>query len=588
MAKFVITTLGELAANVAEEGGPAIKIVGFKIGSDYSTPATTMDDGPVGTVLYEGVPTEIRQLAGGTAVRIEIPSEVGPFEFGEITLHLADGTIYARCSLGKPQQKLSAAISGTPNVFRYWALLKLSQAPALFSIQTSSQNQLMEVDSFNTLGTPTSLLSSPNAVIVNELTPDGEDVLVWKVSDTRWAIAKYMVVGQAVATSDSSSTALVANFFEPLSSNSQNTFLLQDAQGNIRGVQALSGGTASLTSALPYTPDYGQVFDVYRAEFPGFVVPEVNGVEYNRLAALLNEFSGAPTGDTPDSAYGFGQDPLPLITDPQSVPSSVEWATLIERANEYGNLLGLPGLIGDSAFDSHWNLAFIQRTREYNQLSSLVESIVSSRLAVPHENTTLMDHLTKTRTTPWTDISLEANVVFASEDDMRSFFNSGGWLGFRADVTPDNYVQAVQEVVFTQLGYICLGSKSAYSNGPVNIEYKHGDGDLTDPGNAGFYGLTDSYRRVFQHRFPSGCGGGQERTSGIISLIVYAKRVSGTNLRLKMQIIDTSGTAFSNYSSGGTLILDGVVASGVPDGGLVYSPEIARPTITLVGSGTQW
>ena len=588
MAKFIVTTLGHAAANIAEQGGPTIKIAYFRIGSDYATPAESTDDGLKGVTLYEGVPNSFTIENNAVAIRLEIPAAVGPFEFGEIGLYLADGTMYARCSFGKPQQKLSSVISGMPNVWRFKAILKLAQSPALFSVQTTSQNQLLEVDSFVNLGTPLQLTGAPNAVIVKELSPFQEDILVWKTSDTRWAIGKYNLVGQAIAQSGSGTGTIVADFFAPLTSNTPRTFLVQNSHGDIRGVDSLSTNVASLSSAYESAPTTGEVFDVYMASFPGFVVPQVTNTEYNRLANLLNSFIQAPYGTSELNAGGIGQTLMPILTPPNGYPSQAQWDNLLHTAFRIGSLLKLPGVLNDSQFNSDWNLSFIQRTREYNSICHLIESISLANLRVPLESTTPNDQYTITRTTSWAQVSLETEFNFGSDAVMKAYFNAGGWTGFRVDITPDNYVQSIQEVMTTQLGYICMRAANCLSTGPMKIDYHYGDGDLTDPGNAGFYGLTSTYKRIFQHRVPTGMGDGLGKLSGLISLIVSA-RISGTGkIAMMVELSDSSLANSVNHSNGGTLTLDGVCATGRPDAALVNSPGLTHPTVTVLGTHTHW
>jgi len=587
MTTFVTTNQGRSAAAQASPAGPSIHIVKFKVGSDFSTPASRFDTDVLGDVLYEAAPSRVYWRKNSCVIELEMPANVGPFEFGNVGIFLENDVLYARMSYGKPQLKLSSVSSGQPNRWRINALLNLAEAPALFNIETGNQNALPGYEDFRALGTPSTGFDSFNVALVDQFTPGGETILVWKVSNVRWGIAKYDQIDSFVTTASSAPNRLNSSAFSSLSTSAANTYLVQDSQGNIAGIQSITGGVATLTGDLPYTDAGGSVFQLYKFQVPGLANPQVTGFEYNGIVGKLNSWLGAPYGSTASTAGGAGQTLVPTVANTSSIPTPANWSTLLGRLKKTAQLLGIPEDL-PSTSDSNWNTGLLVRLGEFTRILQLADAIKSSNLRVPFTNTVTQTVTTQTRTSTWANLSLEVNFTFGSETHRRAFFNAGGWLGFRVDITADNYVQAIQEAVFSQLQNICLGAARTFTTGALRLEFVDGDGDLTGSGNLGYYGLTTSYKKVFFHRVPLGVGGGTTSSSGYLDITLNSRLVGVNQVQLRLNIDDRSGSSYSNFSAGGARSISGVVLTAIPNPALLDTPGVAHPSGSVQGSGTTW
>lgn len=589
MTKFVTTNTGNSAVTSALTPlGLPVRITHFKVGTDYSTPATSLDTDLIGSALYTGTPTSYGFLDEDTIIiRLEIPATEGPFEFGEVGLFTDTNDLFARCSFGSPQSKFTAAISGMPNIWRFNAILRFSQAPAIFSILTNSMNRIFEAAHFGLIAGPSAMIGGPNAAIIHEPTPTGDSIFIFEHSPSRWSISNYTLVETIVLSAASSGTTVPSNDWTDYSNAANGTFLVQTLSGEIRSVASIAGASAELTQ--PLTPLVaGSTLDLYRINDGRSTTTLVPTIQYNRLAALFNQQWGTPTGTTPTTAKGWGQTAVPILALGVE-PTPAEWNVLTSAVYDASALLGLPDSVDYSTVASDWSTDYWGQQMAYTALVSNLNSIASSKPGeVLDDNLEVQVLDSSTRSTSWPGTTrYDLTATFASQAEMHAFFNSGGWLGFNGTISPDNYVQKVQQSVMESLGNIRLKAVCSDSSGALRIRYDRGDGVVVAGGNSGFWGLTGTPRVVWNHSIVSASGTGAFLYEGLIHFYVEAE-VSGLNtVDISFVVRDDSIGEFSNDTDGGTPLFQIDFCAGRANPAILSSPSIAFPAATVKAS-TNW
>lgn len=579
---FVITNNGNAAVNATILGGLRVEIASFRVGSDYSTPATSLDTGLVGTTFFSGTPISYSYIDNdAVGIRLELPASVGPFEFGEIGLFMPDGTMFARASFGSPQQKYSAGLTGLPNIWRFTAVLKFTQAPALFNINTSCQNRILEVGHFGLSSSPSTMIGSPNAIIVQETTPTGDSVFMWAASPTRWAFSKYTQVGYITLDAASTATDLPSSDWSAYFSATPGTYLVQTLSGDVRMISSVAAANAVMTQPLGSLPA-NSVLEVYRVnEDSG----QITNTHYNELVSLFNQQWGLPTGANEVNAKGWNQTPIPLLgAGVNATPA--DWIGFISAVQQAVNLLGAPNSIPLTGLNSDWSASYYSSLMKYQALVQSINSVVSAPTGAGRK-TEVQLHNTATHSGVWSSLNYDISVSFVSPDAMRGFFNAGGWIGFDTQVTPDNYVQMTQRVELEQLDTIRMKAATTESTGLKRFVMEYGDGLITDLGNAGLYGLTGTSRRIWAYAFVSGSGTGATQPNGTIEFAVEAYQSSASSVALSFSVLDSSDPAYINDTEGGSPQFVIQAVTGRPDPAVIFSPSFVHPTVTVLGT-TVW
>jgi hypothetical protein len=536
----------------------------------------------IGTTLFTGVPTSYALLDSTTVgVRCEIPATAGPFTFGEIGLYLAGNVLFARASFGSPQQKLTGTISGIPNVWRITAALKFSQAPALFSILTQSQNQLLEVADFSLLSSPGTMLGSPNAVIVHETSPYGEDPVLWKTTSGRWSVGKYTLFTSGTVTA-STTTSVTAVAFSALSGALPGQYLIEFDNGDIRAVSSMAGTTANLSQPMVAASVASNV-RVLKADAPSFTAPVLSDIEYNTLVTLFNTAWSTPSGATPATAKGWGQIAVSTVAS-GVVPT---WTPLITAVSLACDLLDIPNTIAMASMQSDWSVGLSSQSALYTNLVQLIRQIAGSKTSSTPVST-LVPQLenSATHSGVYTQIHRDVSCTFASVAAAKAFFNSGGYVGFKVNITEDNMSQAIQKWRLAELGTIRFGGDRTGSLGNMKLENVDGDGTVAAAGNCGYYGLAAFRKKVWTHMIPVGAQPGTSQTLGFILFEVYCQQMTTTQFNLEFWITDNLGAAYSSATNAPPCLAVIETYTAAANTAALNTPAITRPVIAVLGTST--
>lgn len=252
--RFQITSAGFAAAfnasNQSAGVGPAIKIGKFRIGSAYGYDPLVTDDKLRGAELYSGVPIGYRVVDANTAeFTIRLDETVGTWQFGEISLELVDGTVFALGALQRPQWK---AAYPDRDYNRYNVKVRLILNGAIprieLVVQTLVAGTIWELPSVDDL--PLLADAQTNVYLCHSKDENGNDALCTK-SDARWTVSTHP--RKRLSGTISSVNASGTQFSSPvvgMTDSTQGRYLVQFLNGALKGtvrqVRSLSAGTVVL------------------------------------------------------------------------------------------------------------------------------------------------------------------------------------------------------------------------------------------------------------------------------------------------------------------------------------------------------
>lgn len=601
--QFVITTAGLAAASVATPSGPYVNIVEFRVGSGYNYNPVAADTGLHGTTLYAAPPRNYQIITGDTIdIVCEMPANVGPFNFGEIGLYLPGGVLFALASWPTPQQKFALATDNLPHVFRFNCLIKLAQGQAVFIVNTTNQNDLLEVPNTSYISAPDQMATQPNAVIVHETVTYSGHFMLIKQTSNRWTPLKFASIITSTSldsTGNTTTTIGCGAVFSQLDGTTPRRYAIQTLSGEFRLIESITAGVATLSYGLSAPLNYVvDTIEVYEADATR-INAVVSNADYNELKDLINPIWAGPSGSTPSTAKGYGQ---PAISSPiGTTPNFGEWTSLSSAIKKSAQLLNLPTGTDMTGFSSTWSSgSFTKRLRQLSSLNDLAVRVSQYGARVPYSTLNVFNSVSRTLNNYWSQIHHDIDINFSTTAQAQTFFNSGGYLGFALRCTAKNYTQSIQRALYSQLGTIRFTGFQSDSIGALKLVYIDGDGVNTDFGNCGFYGLSGSRRRVFAHRVPLGTDTSKQPDSESIMLEMYATGLSATHIKLEIWITDSSGTPYYDfplsdpaYGSYGMLsLLAGTsitsqVVYGMAPTSILNNPAMATPSIATSPS-SQW
>lgn len=296
-SNFIITTAGLAAASTAGSGGPEIDIVSFKIGSGFNYTPLAGHTGLNGSTLYTGTIAAATPYDGDTMdIIIQLPADVGPFQFGEIGLFMAANVMFAKCAYTTLQTKLSDAVNGVGSVWTIHCLIKLADASALFNYVLAPSTSIPIIAGAGVVG-PDAVDPLCNAIIAMEyagrrgLSP----ILLVRESSTTWSVPGVNFCGQVTPTSVTTTSMTSMGMFGAgmaacRTSPSNRYLIIRLSTGQIVPVVSVNNatGTATLQRAVSWM-----------STSAGYAVYDMEtATPYN---AYLR---GTPTCDTPPLDVG--------------------------------------------------------------------------------------------------------------------------------------------------------------------------------------------------------------------------------------------------------------------------------------------
>jgi hypothetical protein len=208
---FQVLDSGRTAALNAGIAGIQIEVTSFSVGSAFGyTVDPTTDTGLRGTNLWTGVPTGYSVIDVDTCeFLLELPGNVGTFNFGEVVLNLNNGAAFALASLPGTQQKIAQPGQGWNTVF-IRARIQLVGVAAIIQwfIQDITVGIIIELGNYSLLPPPGNAPS--NAYIVHDPDEQGNDPFVTRDSDNTWNVSTHQRVAVAAGDFEISAAGLTA------------------------------------------------------------------------------------------------------------------------------------------------------------------------------------------------------------------------------------------------------------------------------------------------------------------------------------------------------------------------------------------
>lgn len=275
--QLIVTNVGLAAASVATPTGPFIEIASFKIGSAYGYTPLPTDTDINGDLLYEGTPLTYKYVGDNTLdIVCRIPTEAGPFQFGEVALFLTGGAMFAKAAFANPQIKYSSLGTNVLSTYTFNCLLKLAQSVAVFQVNTNClPPDIWEVDHWSDVY-PSALSANPGipSILVRELDAKGDSTLIFNTSASHWTVgtnydALYEGPCQTSTTTDIvvASSALLSLhpelFVHELPTTTSHEYVIETSTGYLRAVSQVvlsTDGTTltfTTTEAFPAAPASG-------------------------------------------------------------------------------------------------------------------------------------------------------------------------------------------------------------------------------------------------------------------------------------------------------------------------------------------
>ena len=281
----------------------------------------------------------------------------------------------------------------------------------------------------------------------------------------------------------------------------------------------------------------------------------IEATDYNGFVASVNAIWGTGSSDS-----GYGQTTtLSTVTAASSTVTATQWSDLIARINSLRNhqTAGAPGS-GITQPSTGNTITYL------SSLSTQITTATSNKLLNAGDGTAASGGggtQTVPNATGWTTTrSLEISYTFLSANQMRYFFNTGGFFDYNAtsSVLAGNTKSTDWDTLTNAFGTTRIRSQSSSKEG--------GSGSLNiNNTNAGFYDLTTSNTAVMRQYSTTAAGG---YTSNYITSYARLNAVPGSSTIIYLLIVfqddaadgldDTvSGTATLNtagYASGVTYI----------------------------------
>ena len=281
----------------------------------------------------------------------------------------------------------------------------------------------------------------------------------------------------------------------------------------------------------------------------------IEATDYNGFVASVNAIWGTGSSDS-----GYGQTTtLSTVTAASSTVTATQWSDLIARINSLRNhqTAGAPGS-GITQPSTGNTITYL------STLSTQISTATSNKLLNAGDGTAASGGsgtASASNATGWTTTrSLEISYTFLSANQMRYFFNTGGFFDYNAtsSVLVGNTKSTDWDALTDAFGTTRIRSQSSSKEG--------GSGTLnTNNTNAGFYDLTTSNTAVMRQYSTTAAGG---YTSNYITSYARLNAVPGSSTIIYLLIVfqddaadgldDTvSGTATLNtagYASGVTYI----------------------------------
>jgi hypothetical protein len=293
----------------------------------------------------------------------------------------------------------------------------------------------------------------------------------------------------------------------------------------------------------------------------------IEATDYNGFVASVNALWGVGSGDS-----GYGQASTLSSVSAAGTVTATQWSDLIARINSIRQHADATtsGLSSPSAGNTITYLS---------TMSSQISTATTNRLNNSGDGNaanSIAGTASVTNATGWTTTrTLELSVTFLSYNQMRYFFNTGGFLDFNA--TNSNFTGNTKSTDWQSLvnafGTTRIRAQDSSKQG--------GSGTLsTNNTNAGFYDLTATDTLVMRQYSPTATGGYNASYISSFARLNVAHASSPTVIYLKIVFQDDAADTFDDTVSGTAGMQCASYASGVTYISNVWGSQTSAQSIT--------
>jgi hypothetical protein len=206
---------------------------------------------------------------------------------------------------------------------------------------------------------------------------------------------------------------------------------------------------------------------------------------YNGFATSVNAIWGTGSGDA-----GYGQTSTVSAVSTSTTVTATQWTTLLSRISSAASHQ-------TSSITSITNPSAGNTISAFTALSTNIATITSNRLNV-HARQSVAETAATTTTNLTGTLVQEGKWVFGSANQARYFFNAGGRVSVRWDLsgfTANNKANEWNALMAAAGTYYVYAQSSGKSGGSGTIS--------TNLTNYGYYDMSGSYVEVFKQYFDS-------------------------------------------------------------------------------------
>ena len=207
---------------------------------------------------------------------------------------------------------------------------------------------------------------------------------------------------------------------------------------------------------------------------------------YNDFATSVNAVWGSGSGDS-----GYGQTNTVSSVDTSTTVQASQWTTLLARISSAASHQG-------SSITSITNPSAGDQIEAFSALSTNIATITTNRLNVSSRATVAESNCSTTTTLGTSHITQTGNWTWGSTDQARYFFNTGGRISVRWDLSSFTADSKANE--WNTLASNC---GTYYVNAQTSGKSGGGGSAATNNTNLGWHDLTNSFQVAFKQNVAS-------------------------------------------------------------------------------------
>lgn len=289
------------AALLAANSGP-IELSTFELGSAFGYIPEPTDTNIHGSLIYTGAPSSFLVVnANVFKYSAYLDYDLGPFNFGELGLYTANGTLFALASasalIAKQPESAGVYVGNSIRLDIYLSIVGQNYAMWLDYASSSNNFQMAVLQSPDSLPQPQN--ATPNAYIITGATSQQSSFIAYTSQTGLWNFDCYQYANQAAATitafTPNSITISQSQYVPGMSPAYLGATIVEFSSGALYGIcryvssVSLSGGNAILSFDTPLlqTPAIGDTVLAFGRQQLSTTIPNLPIATTSSLGAVI-------------------------------------------------------------------------------------------------------------------------------------------------------------------------------------------------------------------------------------------------------------------------------------------------------------